>query len=304
MVKAHDAEAVERHVLDELAERRAHSIKIAVMVQMLRIDIGNDGHVGRQLQEGAVGFVGFHHHPLALAHTRIGAIGIDDAAIDDGRVEIAGFQQGRDHRGGRRLAVGAANGDGVTETHQLGQHFGTANDRQVFFPRGDEFRIVLLDGGGNDHDLGVTEIVRRMADEHLDALVAQTLHIGAVGLIRPLNAVAEIVKHFGNAAHADPAYADEMDKAYGFRHLHAPTPSFFFLNSCTDWPEAMASTKSASTSAACGLPVALAAAAVAERRSGSESAEDRRPESFCGDSSACLMTLAPPAAESAAALAA
>ncbi|QTK78009.1 hypothetical protein AT6N2_C0037 [Agrobacterium tumefaciens] len=304
MIEAHDAETVERYVLDKLPERGAHGIEIAVMVKMFGIDIGDDGDIGRQLQEGAVGFIRLHHHPLALTHACIGAVGIDDAAIDDGRVEIAGFQQRRDHGGRRGLAVGAANGDGVTEAHQLGQHFRTANDRQVLFPRRDEFRIALLDRSGNDHDFRITNIISGVADKYFDTLLTQTLHIGAFRLIRALHPVAEIVKHFGNAAHADPAYADEMHKAYGFRHLHAPTPSFLFLNSCTDCPEAIASTRSASTSAACGLPVALAAAAVAERRSGSASAEDMRPESFCGDRSACLMTLAPPAADSAAAFAA
>jgi hypothetical protein len=90
MIEAHDAEAVERHVLDELAEGFAHGVEIAVVVEMLGIDIGDDGDVGRQFQEGAVGFVGLDHHPLALAHAGIGAVGIDDAAIDDGRIEPAG----------------------------------------------------------------------------------------------------------------------------------------------------------------------------------------------------------------------
>jgi hypothetical protein len=29
------------------------------------------------------------------------------------------------------------------------------------------------------------------------------------------------VQHFGYAAHADAAYADEMHEAYRLRHLHA-----------------------------------------------------------------------------------
>ena len=59
-----------------------------------------------------------------------------------------------------------------------------------------------------------------MADEALDALVAQPLHIGAVGLVRTLHRVAEIVQHLGDAAHADAADPDEMDEADRLRHLH------------------------------------------------------------------------------------
>ncbi len=137
MIEAHHAEAVERHVLDELAEGGAHGVETAVVVEMLGIDVGDDGDIGRQLQEGAVGFVGLHHHPLALAHAGVGAVGIDDAAVDDGRIEPAGFEQRRDQRGRRRLAVRAADRDRVAEAHQLGQHLGAPHDRQQLFARGD-----------------------------------------------------------------------------------------------------------------------------------------------------------------------
>lgn len=54
MIEAHHAETVERHVLDELAEGCAHGVEIAVVVEMLGVDIGNDGDFRWQLQEGAV----------------------------------------------------------------------------------------------------------------------------------------------------------------------------------------------------------------------------------------------------------
>ncbi len=178
MVDAHHAEAVERHVLDEVAECLAHAIEGAVMVEVLRVDIGDHGDLGRQLQERAVAFVGLHDHPFALAHARIGAVGVDDAAIDDGRVEPARLEQGGDHRGGGRLAVGAGDGDGLAEAHQLGQHLGAPHGRQQPLARRDQFGIVLLDRGGNDHHLGIAEILGAVADEALDALGAQPLDIG------------------------------------------------------------------------------------------------------------------------------
>jgi hypothetical protein len=84
------------------------------MIEMLGIDVGDDGHISRELQEGAVGLVRLHHHPLAIAHAGIGAVGIDDAAVDDGRIEPARIEQRGDE--GRR--GGLAMGAGKTTTTQ------------------------------------------------------------------------------------------------------------------------------------------------------------------------------------------
>ena len=164
MIGAHHREAVERHVLDEGAERVLHGVEGLEVVEMLGIDIGDDGDVGRQLEKGAVGFVGLDHHPVAGAEPRIGAVGVDDAAIDHGRIEAAGVEQRRHHRGGRGLAVGAGDGDAAFQPHQLGQHLGAAHHRQPLRARGDELRIVVLDRRGDDDDLGAGEILGGMAD--------------------------------------------------------------------------------------------------------------------------------------------
>ena len=124
----------------------------------------------------------------------------------------------------------AADGHRLAEAHQLGQHLGAAHDRQHLLARRLQFRIGLLDRRRDDHDLGVAEIFGPVADEALDALVAQPLHIGAVGLVGPLHPIAEIVQHLGDAAHADAADADEMDEADRLRHLHGRIPFLEFRN--------------------------------------------------------------------------
>ena len=70
-----------------------------------------------------------------------------------------------------------------------------------------------LIGRRHDHDPGVAEILGRVADRDLDALLAQPLDVGALGLIGALHDVAEIDHHLGDAAHADAADADEMHRA-------------------------------------------------------------------------------------------
>ena len=167
MIGAHHRKSVERHVLDEGAERVLHRVEGLEVVEMLGVDIGDDGDVGRQLEEGAVGFVGLDHHPVAFAEPRIGAVGVDDAAVDHGRIEAAGVEQGGDQRGRGGLAVRAGDGDAALQPHQLGQHLGAAHHRQALRARGGELRIVALDRRGDDDDLGAVEVRGVMADGDL-----------------------------------------------------------------------------------------------------------------------------------------
>ena len=127
MIDAKHRKTVERHVLDETLEGVAHLVEGAVIIEMVGVDVGDDGDHRRKAQESAVALVGFHHHPFAGAQPRIGAVSVDDAAVDDGGIEPASIQQRRDHRRGRRLAVGAGHRDAGFQPHDLGQHFGAAH---------------------------------------------------------------------------------------------------------------------------------------------------------------------------------
>jgi hypothetical protein len=92
MIDAHHREAIERHVLDKGAKRILNGIEGLEVIQMFWIDIGDDGDIGGKLQKTAVRLVCFDHHPIAEAKPRIGAISVDDAAIDHRRVKAAGFE--------------------------------------------------------------------------------------------------------------------------------------------------------------------------------------------------------------------
>ena len=221
MIGAHHREAIERHVLDEGAKRVLHGVIGLEVIEMLGIDIGDDGDIGRQLEKGAVGFVGLDHHPVAGAEPGIGAIGVDDAAIDHGRIETAGVEQRRHHRGGRGLAMRAGDGDAAFQPHQLRQHLGAAHHRQPLRAGGDKLRIVGFDRRRDDDDAGAVEVFGLMADRDLHAFVAQPLDVGAVGLVGALHDIAEIHQHLGDAAHADAADADKMHRADVARQFHA-----------------------------------------------------------------------------------
>ena len=55
----------------------------------------------------------------------------------------------------------------LLEPHQLGQHLGAAHHRQAPLAGGHQLRIVALDRGRHDHDLGLAQILGVVADEDL-----------------------------------------------------------------------------------------------------------------------------------------
>ena len=304
MIEAHHREAVEGQIFDECEESFLDRIESLEMIEMFGIDIGDDRDIGRQFEEGSVAFVGLDHHPVAGAEPRIGPIGIDDAAVDDGRIEAAGLEQGRDERGRRGLAVRPGNRHALLETHQFGEHFRAADDRQALFARRDEFRIVALDRRRHHDDFGFSEMAGIMTDEDPRPLVAQSLDIGALGSIRSLHAIAEIDQHFGNSRHADAADADEMNGAELARQFH----EYCSRECCNQCARAEGSTiritRSASRSAASGTAALRAACARPFKIAMSALSSVKRCASHCGEKSACLTTSAAPTAARWAALAA
>ncbi len=135
MVEAHDRETIEGNVFDERAKRFLDRREGSEMIEVFGIDIGDDRYISRKLEESAIAFVGLDHHPIAVAKPRIGSVGVDDAAIDNGRIEFSGLQQGRNERCGGCLSVCPGDGDASFEAHELGEHFGAANDGYAPLPR-------------------------------------------------------------------------------------------------------------------------------------------------------------------------
>src|SRR6185437_5713915 len=116
------------------------------------------------------------------------------------------------------------------------------------------------------HHLRIAEIFRALSDGDWNAERAQPFHIGAFGRVGALHAIAKIAHHFGDAAHADTADADEVDRADRKRHTHGIAPARQRAHDRV--PSARCSARSASRAAASAWPSALAAAARALSISG------------------------------------
>jgi len=123
MVGAHHREAIEGNILNEGLEGGLHRIEGLEVIEVLGIHIGDDGDVGPAASGRCRRFVRLDHHPVAGAEARIGAIGVDDAAL-----MTVGSSWPR--RAASPPAMwwwscrGAGDGDAAFKPHQLGQHLG------------------------------------------------------------------------------------------------------------------------------------------------------------------------------------
>ena len=178
--------------------------------------------IGLQVQERGVALVGLGHQVLARAEPRVGAGALEAAADHEGRI-LAAFGEDRRHEaGGGGLAVRAGHRDGVAEAHELAEHLGARHHRDALapappplrgFPRDTALEITTTSASPTFCAAWPMTIAR--------AELRQALGHG-VGLeVAALHFVAEIDQHFGDAAHATAADADEvdaMDAAHAVAH--------------------------------------------------------------------------------------
>ena len=297
VICAADRQPVKRNIADKVVEPLPQALDIAPMLHVLGVDIGDDGDGRGQTVESAIALVGLDHHPLALPHARIAAIGVNDAAVDDRGIDPPLDQKLGHKRRGRGLAMSARHSDVGLEAHQLGQHLGPAHHRQTALARLVQFRIAGLDRR-RDHDhLRTSEVLGALPLENCRPDARQTLGNRRGFEIRTLHPVAMVDQHFGNSRHADPPDSDEVDGTDIRRKLGRCVHCFCPF--C-----ARSSTISARFWGASGIPQLSAACAIIDAPVGSASTAP-----ICSVSTASVnrlsgITIAPPAAASPRALAA
>ena len=164
-----------------------------------------------ELQEARVEFAGLHDEGLMAAHARAAADVIELAADMHGRIESGVQQHFGDHRGGGRLAVRAADVDGVVVAlHQLAQQCGALHLRNAQSRSLGALGVFCADGGGVDDKIRAVDVLSLVTDVNLDALIVQrTGHIGACG-VGAGNGQSGLFEHAGKAAHGAAADADHM----------------------------------------------------------------------------------------------
>ena len=170
----------------------------------------------RQPQEGAVALVGLDHHPLAGAEPGVGAVGVDDAAVDHGR-DRARRLPARRRPGWWWWSCRACRRPRSTISAASAR---PASRRGG--PPGCAARAPPATSGLSC--LTAVETTTTCAAPRLSAswpmatgmpAARSRRDVGALGDVAALHRVAEIVQHLGDAGHADAADADEVDGADG-----------------------------------------------------------------------------------------
>ena len=88
IIHTHHRHAVERQVVEELDKSVLQLGEVAAVgVHVVRIDIGDDGAHGLQVQEAGIGFIRFRHQITALPQTCIGASAIQAPANNKRRIQ-------------------------------------------------------------------------------------------------------------------------------------------------------------------------------------------------------------------------
>ena len=103
--------------------RREHLLdvgQVPVVVQVLFVQVGDDGDLGGEQRKGAVGLVGLGHENLAPAQDGVGPQPVPHRAHHHRGVEISGPEHRRGHGGGGGLAVHAGDRHLGMIFHQLG----------------------------------------------------------------------------------------------------------------------------------------------------------------------------------------
>ena len=185
---------------------------------VVHLDVGDDGDLGVEAEEAAVGLVGLGDHPLALAPAGVGgsAVGAeagDLAADEEGRVLAEAAQRPDGHRGRRRLAVGAGDRDQPLLGAELGEQFAAVDDLLAALAGQRQLRVAVADRGRDD-DLGALgQVGGVVADRRLDPRPAQPLHIRGLAAVAAADRRAEPGADHREPAHPGPADADEVQLA-------------------------------------------------------------------------------------------
>ena len=176
----------------------------------------NDGHGGKEGEEGVAVLAALQDDGVPLAHPVAGPQQGQGAADHDGGVQPGGHDDVGAHGGGGGLAVGAGDAQGVlVAPHDGAPGLGPLKDGDAGGVGGGDLRIVVVDGGGADDQLGLAQVLGPVADVDGDAQAPQVLHRGALPHVGAGDDHAGSVEHFGKGRHGDPADTRQVGPASG-----------------------------------------------------------------------------------------
>ena len=184
IVAVADADAVFRQKRRKAGEGVRDVVDVLVEIEVILLDVGHNGNRRVKLKETRVEFTRFHNECVMSADAGASADIIELSADMHGRVKARVEQHFGNHGRRCRLAVRAADVDGVAiALHQLTQqrcalHLGNAQLGSV-----GAFGVIRRDGGRVDDDIRAVYVFGTLTDENVNSGFFQRVgHIGTGGI--------------------------------------------------------------------------------------------------------------------------
>ena len=150
---------------------------VAIDVEVVGIDGGDDAHVWRQLEERVVELIGFHHHEVVslLAYHHV-AVDVACNATDERRQLLAGCHQYMCHEGsGGGLAMGACYREGFMLLREHAEHLGAFQDLYASALQIIQLQRVSRDGRRQHHKVNILRDKARVINiMNADAFLFET----------------------------------------------------------------------------------------------------------------------------------
>ena len=128
------------------------------------VDVRDHRNRRKQFQKRSIALVRLGHHQLAAAEPRVAAECAQPAADHRGRVEPGPFEHERDHRRRRRLAVRARDRDRVAQPHQLREHLGARDHRNLPAYRFDDLGVPGAHRRRDHHHVRIADVLGGVPD--------------------------------------------------------------------------------------------------------------------------------------------
>ena len=201
VVEAQNSLTVERNLVHELHEGILDFLDVLVGIQVIGIDIGDNGRRRHHRKEATVKFVTFGNQVITAAHLGAAPLALHDTAHNNGRVKACIFPNLAYDRSGRRLTMSTRNRKRVLHTHEFTEHFGAADYRNTAVTGFDKFWIIVRDSRRINHQVGIFDILGFMLRKHLDSKTLKVINHRTFTGIGSAHHKAIRMKHFSNTRH-------------------------------------------------------------------------------------------------------
>ena len=199
-------------------------LQVLEKVQMVRLDIQNQGDRGIEVQEGIAVFAGLHDDGVPLPHPVAGLQQRERAADHDGGVHLRRHEDMGNHGGGGGFPMGAGDADGTPVLHHNGAPgLGPLENRQASPSGLHHLRVIVVDSGGTHHKLRVLrQILRRVPDGYRNSQGAKPVHVGSLIHVGAPDDQAHAGEHLRQRGHGDPANTNQMTPPSGTHIFSKP----------------------------------------------------------------------------------